>query len=472
MTTAAATKPRTLTAGALVEDWYVLTLDGGEVVHTQDESIAKAAATAKRAHHAFTIEIERQGDKVVVTELNVVIDQPAAKPAPASTAVAKATPTAITGLAKRPELPTGLISDPQALTNQLTSLQAHYHVMSPAISVSQMAPGFGANLAVVQIDPTVVMDKYGNGAGADCYYSNSLLKDQNKRALNKQGLLKIAQAAGIQWVPEHCRRMDDGKERYLWRWQYFGYVRTHDGQLQPVQGSRELDLRDGSAEATAMKDQQLDKARAVGNQVCETKAMQRAIRTLGIRQAYTLDELKKPFLIVRFSFTPDMSDPEIKKAVTLQAMGGLGALYQAPTANVLPALPETTGPADETDRSTEPAAAVKKSDPFADDAAPTSNTTETIPDGTTTIVEVKKASGVKKKDGKPDQPWSKYDVTFATGEMATTFSQTVQQLIDAAQQQKARVRITTSEREGYNDNLDSLEIVDKRQQSLPDPGDL
>jgi hypothetical protein len=469
VTTAAATKPRTLVGGDLAGDWYVLILDGGEVVHTLDESIAKAAASAKRANHAFTIETERQGDKVVVTELNVVIDQPAAKPTPASTAVAKATPAVVTGLTKRPELPTGLISDPQALTNQLTALQAHYHVMSPAISVSQMAPGFGANLAVVQIDPAVVMDKYGNGAGADCYYSNSLLKDQNKRALNKQGLLKIAQAAGIQWVPEHCRRMDDGKERYLWRWQYFGYVRTHDGQLQPVQGSRELDLRDGSAEATAMKDQQLDKARAVGNQVCETKAMQRAIRTLGIRQAYTLDELKKPFLIVRFSFTPDMSDPEIKKAVTLQAMGGLGALYQAPAANVLPALPETTGPVDETERPVEtaPVAAAKKSNPFADDAATTSNTTETIPDGSTTILEVK-----PNKSQDPKNPWVRYDVTFGTGQIASTFSQTMHKLIDDAVAQKARVRVETVENEGYNDKITKLEIVDKRQQSLPNPGDL
>jgi len=115
---------------------------------------------------------------------------------------------------------------------------------------------------------------------------------------------------------------------------------------------------------------------------------------------------------------------------------------------------------------------VSKSAPAQAMTTKTTSEPAPMPDGSTTIVEVKKASGVKKKDGKPDQPWSKYDVTFATGEMATTFSQTIQQLIDDAQRQKARVRITTSEREGYNDNLDSLEIVDKRQQSLPDPGDL
>lgn len=91
-----------------------------------------------------------------------------------------------------------------------------------------------------------------------------------------------------------------------------------------------------------------------------------------------------------------------------------------------------------------------------------------MPDGTTTIADIKKVDSPK--DAK--RPWKRYDVTFANGEVASTFSQTLHQLIDEANQQKARVRITTSEREGYNDNLDSLEIIDKRQQSLPDPGDL
>lgn len=489
MTTAAAIEPRKVVRGTLNETTgiYTLYLDNGSEVDTESAEIAKTASVAAKAGQALLIDTERRQGRLVVTELRVApADQPPTT-TPATTAVMATRPTAPTALAQRPDLPTGLISDPRALTDQLTHLQAHYHVMSPAVSIGQMAEGFGANLAVVQIDPTIVFNKEEtSGSGPDCYWSKSIHgADTRKRSLRKEGLLKLSQAAGIQWLPGECRRLDDGKERYLWRWQYYGVVRTHDGQLQPVQGTKELDLRDGSADAKAAASaRHLDKMRQNGNEVCETKAMLRAIRSLRVQQVYTVDELKKPFLIVRFSFTPDMSDPEIKKLVTQQAMAGIGALYTPSTGHTLPALPAPAADAPAADdvdldvdaptgaASAPPAApATKKPNPFADESS-IGTTTATIPDGSTTIVEVKKASGVKKKDGKPDQPWAKYDVTFETGEVATTFSQTIQQLVDDAYRQKARVRITTSEREGYNDNLDSLEIVDKRQQSLPDPGDL
>lgn len=469
MTTAAAMRPRTLTTGSVDGDWYRLVLDGDDVVFTRDRTIATAAREAKQVGRGFTVEIEVQDGRRVVVDLQQVIDHPPATTAVAKTSAPQSTPPPTgAALVPAPQIPTGLISDPAALSNQLTTLRQHYHVMSPAISVSQMAPGFGANLAVVQIDTTVVFNKDRTSAsGPDTYYSASIhSKDENKRSLRKEGILKLGQAIGVQWVPEHCRRTDNRKDPYLWSWQYFGAVRTHDGQVMPLQGSYELDLRDGSATARSMTGNQLPKARQNGNEVCETKAMLRALRTLGIQQAYTVDELKKPFLIVRFSFTPDMADPAIKALVTQQAMSGIGALYSTPTMGALPAPSLPALPAGDLP------------DVFADvtDDAPATTSSaksaETIPDGSTTIVEVKKASGVKKKEGKPDQPWSKYDVTFATGEMASTFSQTIQQLIDDAHRQKARVRFTAVEVEGYNDKIESFEIVDKRQQSLPDPGDL
>ncbi len=91
---------------------------------------------------------------------------------------------------------------------------------------------------------------------------------------------------------------------------------------------------------------------------------------------------------------------------------------------------------------------------------------ETLPDGTTTIAKVERVDSPRGAA----KPWRRYDVVFANGEIASTFSQTLHQLIDDADRQKALVRIETSEREGYNDNLDKLEIVDKRQQKLPADG--
>lgn len=469
-------EPRLVKRGTLNETTgiYTLYLDNGTEVDTESTEVAETASKAAKAGKLMVFETEARGGRNVITQMSPAPapeQSQSQKPdAVARTEPAATRPIAAQGTVKRPELPTGLISDPQALTTQMTALQAHYNVLSPAISISQMAPGYGANLAVVQIDPSVEFDEYGNGAGPDCYFSKSLLKDASKRALNKQGLLKIAQAAGIQWMPAECRRLDDGKERNFWNWKYFGYVRTHDGQLMPVSGSRELDLRDGAAEAIAMKGPQLTKARASGNQICETKAMERAIRTLGIRQVYTVDELRKPFLIVRFSFTPDMNDPEIKKLVTQQAMGGIGQLYAPPAAAMLPAAPEEVADLSIAGQGQAMAAAAPaKRNPFADDA-PEADAGETLPDGTTTIVKVNKASGAKTTNGK-STPWTKYDVTFATGEIATTFSQTIQQLVDDAERQKAPVRIETSPQEGYNDKIERLTIIDKRQQSLPVSGE-
>jgi hypothetical protein len=469
--------PRTLLAGEIdrVRNVYVLTLDGNEIVETTDESIASAAANARRAGRSFTVELEANpaGGRQLLVELKLVpANGAAASPQPANTAIAKSAPPPAQPIVRRSDIPTHLISQPRELAEQLEQMQRDYNVLSPAIAVSQMAPGYGANLAVVKIDPTVTFNKEkdpSSGTGPDTYYSKFMFQgDEQKRALNKQGLLKISQAAGIQWDPHHCRRLDDGRERFYWRWQYYGGIRTHDGQWQPLTATRELDLRDGAGEAGQMTANQLVQARARGNEICETKAMERAIRGLGIRQVYTVDELKKPFLIVRFSFTPDMSDPEIKKFVTQQAMSGIGALYS--TSAAAPALPPP--PADEVDddidatmqslsadektarRHTETSAppAKAKPDPFAE--------TPNWP----TVAKVEKASG---KQGKTGRDWTRYDVTFSTGEIASTFSQTMQQLIDEAVTQKAAVKYSTSPNEGYNDKIETFAIVDTRQGSLP-----
>lgn len=483
MSQATETRIRTLVAGDLLGEWYQLTLDGNESVYTKDETIATTAARAKRAGQGFTVETEKQADgRPVITELNVVVEQKAAS-ATAAVATRQASgtsaPAGATALAKSPTLPSGLISDPLQLTEQLHAMEKHYHVMSPAISISQMAQGYGANLAVVKIDPTVVMndrDQRGariepkSGSGPDCYWSKSIHgADTNKRSLRKEGLLKLSQAAGIQWLPQYCRRVDNGKDPYFWRWQYYGLVRTHDGGWQPLPGSKELDLRDGSASARACASpQHLAKARENGNEVCETKAMLRAIRAMRVQQVFTVQELEKPFLIVRFSFMPDMNDPEIKKMVTQQAMSGIASLYGPATSGALPALPEPTFDDDDDDddeAATDTAAAPAKTNPFADDASDAP--VDTLPDGTTTIAEVRREKGV---NANTKRPWARFDVTFANGQVTSTFNTTLHQLIDDAFRQKSPVRIETSEREGYNDNLDKLEIVDSRQQKLPADG--
>lgn len=445
---------------------YSITLDGGETVTTTDQDIANAAASARSKNLPIVVDLEARagGQPPVVLELRTAPKPVTSRPGSDATSAARvAAPAAdvSTAIAARPALPTGLISKPDELSEQLTRLQAHYHVLSPAIAVADMAPGYGANLAVVKIDPAVVLAADGNGVGPDCYYSKTTHKEPNKRSLNKQGVLKIGQASGVQWDPRLCRRTDNARVRNYWAWEYVGYVRTHDGQILTIKGSRELDLRDGSAEAAGMKDGQLIKARAVGNELCETKAMLRALRTLGIRPAYTVEELQKPFLIVRFSFTPDMKDPEIKKLVTERAIGGIGALY--PEMSSPPELSTTSAPA-----------LPAKTDPFEEaEAAAAAPAGDGRPIGACKVVEVKSFTGTgKPKNGQPGRPYTKTTVTFDTGEEGVTFSATIAETAQRAKASGAWVKPRLEENADYPDQQDlkALEILDGSQPDLPMAG--
>ena len=454
-------RERQVIAGSLSQSTgvYSITLDGGEVVTTTDPAVAKVAAAARDQSRAIVVDLEaRPGQPSAILELTLAPKAVAA--AVAVPAVSAPKPQALT---TAPALPTGLIHSPEKLTEQLTRLQSHYHVLSPAIAVADMAPGYGANLALVKIDPSVVMAG-DNGVGPDCYFSKNTHKDAGKRSLNKQGIVKIGQASGVQWDPRLCRRTDDNSERNYWAWEYVGYVRTHDGQVLTIKGSRELDLRDGSGEAIGMPPGMLKQQRAMGNELCETKAMLRALRTLGIRAAYTVEELQKPFLIVRFSFTPDMADPEIKKLVTERAMGGIGALYLPPLVEAA-APPPTTAPA---------LPAAGKVDPFAAGAAEPSLTasaskTAERPLGAHKVTDVQTFNGIgKPKDGKPGRPYAKTTVAFDSGDAGVTFSSTLAELATRAKAAGQWVKPTLEENPQYPDqlNLSALEVLDGTQPDL------
>ena len=53
-------------------------------------------------------------------------------------------------------------------------------------------------------------------------------------------------------------------------------------------------------------------------------------KMLGLKPAYTLEELRKPFVIVSMTPVIDMMDSDIKRMVTAHMMGIAEALYQAP----------------------------------------------------------------------------------------------------------------------------------------------
>lgn len=454
---------RTVTAGQPTDGGYVIILDGKDQVFTADAAVFEAAGTAKKTGRQVVVELEARpgGAPPVVVELKLAPRQEIVKQEPPAT---KAAPSGTRALTPAPALPAGLIHSPEQLAEQLTQMSQHYHVLSPAIAVSNLADGYGANLALVRIDSEVTLDKFGNGQGPDCYFSKSMHKDVTKRSLNKLGVMKIGDAAGVQWIPGHCRRTDNRQTKNYWSWTYVGTVRTHDGQVKVIQGSKTVDLRDGSAAALDMRsDDQLRKARAMGDELAETKAMLRALRNLGIRSSYTVDELKKPFLIVRFSFTPDMSDPDIKKLVTERAISGVGSLYSAPSAELPAAALHEAPPVGAAD------------DPDDDDGAVTTATSAVagaasdfvLPEDARFIAHVKEVGRGKYKSGKAGE-WVRYEIAVKGGESWTAFDGP---LVETAREALAKgwpVRIGEAPSEKYPDQMDlkALTLIDPRQGDL------
>lgn len=69
-----------------------------------------------------------------------------------------------------------------------------------------------------------------------------------------------------------------------------------------------------------------------------TGAILRVIRALtGMKGQYTKKELQKPFAIPRVTFSPDYTDPEVRKAMLSHGMNSIGSLFGAtPTIAAIP----------------------------------------------------------------------------------------------------------------------------------------
>lgn len=242
------------------------------------------------------------------------------------------------------------ITDPRTFAARLDQLTQAYNVLSPPVQVlGGFAPGWTLTASLVKINTAVNDD----GQGPETYHDRVFMKSADQRALNRVGLLKIATAAGIKWTPNTGRR-DDGTERYLWQYFAEGLVDTPDGSYQIISGEVEIDLRDGSPQiggwtpeawAELMRanqklpkdqrrfaingwsDRRLQQARAVGLRLAESKAKNRAIRSLGLQQVYSVQELAKPFVVFKATYVPDQSDPMVRQLVAQRALHGRQILY-------------------------------------------------------------------------------------------------------------------------------------------------
>lgn len=164
--------------------------------------------------------------------------------------------------------------------------------------------------------------------------------DKKKWRPTKQALMKLSVCAGVIWSPTASRRIDNQSDRNYIAYKAVGGIKKADGQ--PVFFSAEYDMdfeviqeelkETYQKKAANMKDKN-DKQKAeyvdycvnrdmlqkrkFKLRLCEAGAMNRVLRMLlGIKQAYTTEELKKPFVMARIVFRPDFNDKEVKKALT------------------------------------------------------------------------------------------------------------------------------------------------------------
>jgi hypothetical protein len=268
--------------------------------------------------------------------------------------------------------PDNLILDADALYDKVKEWQSNgWHILTPATRVSRLAPQWGATVSLVLMDARV---DETSGAGTDAYYDKATMK-AHERGISRVGLMRIAGCAGISWDPVHSGRTDPRTILHYWEFRMVGVVMDFDGTPRTIYGTGEVDYRDGSAqiggwtpelwrqlEAENAAKQKANpradvswsingwsakrvlNARAKGLQRCETNAMERAIRSLGLLHKYTVEQLKHPFVVLKASYLPDMQDPEIRAMVAERALSGTRALFAPQTSRPIPVVDITPQP--------------------------------------------------------------------------------------------------------------------------------
>lgn len=288
----------------------------------------------------------------------------------------------------------GNISNVQEWHERTKAMNQFAFMLTPSTMMGAIAPHYVITPQLVTIDPSVDPE---SGRGADVYYQRSIHKAKKvdrpggggydwvptEVSLNAAGLQRILAAAGVN-VHDTIWQQDGSKERYLWVCETAGDIIEFTGQVRKLPaGIGSLDARDGSADigewtpeewarrVAICKEQQdrcktdaekrkikpeaingwtaerVMQVRKYGRQLAKTKSLNGLCRRLGVRQSYSVDELRaKPFVIMRAVYMPDTTNPRIAEMVAAANLGARFNLY--PGAALPPAeMPVTHAPGEE-----------------------------------------------------------------------------------------------------------------------------
>ena len=249
-----------------------------------------------------------------------------------------------TEIVQRPavEIQQGSMSDLAMINEQLAKAAEHCHLVSPATSCGSLPDGCEVVFSCVHVDT--------RGDAAEIYDVGN-----GRWGLAKKPLQTIASALEIGGDYYQSRRLDNGMNQHYVHFRAVGHVRNFDGSSRPIIGEREVDLRQNSAQIAGKSAKEIAGMRRHILSRAETMAQLRAIRSVGIKSSYTMEELRtKPFVVARLMLTGRTDDPEMKRFYDKKRaevmFGGLAACYgQVPP----PQLPAPEGheppPLDEDD---------------------------------------------------------------------------------------------------------------------------
>ena len=183
-------------------------------------------------------------------------------------------------------------------------------------------------------------------------------------SISSLGWKKLADGMGVQWLACECGRLDDGKDPEYVHYRMVGLIKALDGTWSRIIGDKEIRL---SVLGEEMADNYAQKALEYASdpkdgpafrQLCPTAdhvrrwvaektrvdllqirkhllsraqsgAMSRAIKMKGIRETYTAEELRKPFVFPKLVFAADPNNPQDRAFLLGQASGASQQIFGA-----------------------------------------------------------------------------------------------------------------------------------------------
>lgn len=202
----------------------------------------------------------------------------------------------------------------------------------------RISPLYETRLFPMKIDPNPLM-------GEVHFMGTKTWDNQTVRTfmLSRSTIDSIGTIMGVSWSAKESIRLDDRSDRGYCSKRAVGYVRRADGTIRRIVGEKAMDMEDFKEEARdehwskmqkpswslpkkysymegledkkilefLVKREVLQKQRNL-EQLCETGARLRALRTLGIKNSYTEKELSQRFILGCVVYSPDRSDKEIE----------------------------------------------------------------------------------------------------------------------------------------------------------------